>query len=426
MDYVIYGAGYRGRRLFDYIKMESVCAFIDIDKTKQGKEYCEKPVISLYEYMEKYESCFIIISPTYCNDIEDMLEANGIYQYSNLADMPLEFAGYGSCKFEDCYGKLKDDYGEGFRIYGINALSLLIYDFLCQDKDVFLCPEEGCKLKKIEWLKKYYPEIMIKERTNIRDDEIILMSIAGQNEKKFSNRIINLFEYANDNIFYWNEKILKFKGSYRNNKRCFIVATGPSLRVNDLHILAENNIFCFGVNSIIKIKEEWTADAYVVTDSHFISDNLETIEDYSCDLKFIGDSCKEYWTKEHDDSYKIHVVTSGKEIDFSEEIEQKVCAGYRRGGTVTYVCLQLAVYMGFSEIYLVGVDCNYTLGSRNNHFIEDEKEDNRNHREDSMIKAYEYAKQYADAHDIKIYNATRGGMLEVFERVDFDSLFKDT
>jgi hypothetical protein len=37
-----------------------------------------------------------------------------------------------------------------------------------------------------------------------------------------------------------------------------------------------------------------------------------------------------------------------------------------------------------------------------------------------MIAAYKEAKNYADGHGIKIYNATRGGMLEVFERVDLD------
>ena len=37
--------------------------------------------------------------------------------------------------------------------------------------------------------------------------------------------------------------------------------------------------------------------------------------------------------------------------------------------------------------------------------------------------AYQAAEKYAEEHGIKIYNATRGGRLEVFERVDFDSLF---
>ncbi len=424
MNYVIYGAGYRGKRFLDYVGAESVRAFIDMDIEKQGKKYCGKPIVSLNEYIKKYESCFIIITPVFSNNIEKSLEKSNIYQYDNLCNMPSEFAGYGDCKFKDCFENLKKDCNRKLCIYGANALSFLIHDFLCQEKDISICLEERCKTRKIQWVRKYYPEIKLKENTNIQDDETILIGIAGQREKGLPNKVINLFEYASSNILYRNEKLLKFK-KISKRKKCFIVATGPSLRVDDLHALAEKNIFCFGVNSILKIKKEWTADAYVVADSNFISNNIKLIEDYNCNIKFIGDSCKEYWAKKHKDSYKIHVTTSGNMIDFSEDVEQKLYGGYGSKGTVTYVCLQLAVYMGFSEIYLLGVDCNYKMGSKNNHFIAEETEDNRDHGEDAMIKAYEYAKKYADAHDIKIYNATRGGMLEVFERVDFDSLFED-
>ena len=37
-------------------------------------------------------------------------------------------------------------------------------------------------------------------------------------------------------------------------------------------------------------------------------------------------------------------------------------------------------------------------------------------------QAYMAAREYVDSHGITIYNATRGGKLEVFERVDFDKL----
>lgn len=43
---------------------------------------------------------------------------------------------------------------------------------------------------------------------------------------------------------------------------------------------------------------------------------------------------------------------------------------------------------------------------------------------DFATMAFEKAKEYADGHGIKIYNATRGGKLEVFERVNFDALFR--
>jgi len=42
---------------------------------------------------------------------------------------------------------------------------------------------------------------------------------------------------------------------------------------------------------------------------------------------------------------------------------------------------------------------------------------------DLMIAGYQAARDYADNNGLKIYNATRGGKLEVFERVDFGSLF---
>jgi hypothetical protein len=39
-------------------------------------------------------------------------------------------------------------------------------------------------------------------------------------------------------------------------------------------------------------------------------------------------------------------------------------------------------------------------------------------------KYYAYAERYSRDHGFRIYNATRGGELEVFERVDFDGLFR--
>ena len=42
---------------------------------------------------------------------------------------------------------------------------------------------------------------------------------------------------------------------------------------------------------------------------------------------------------------------------------------------------------------------------------------------DLIMKGYICAKRFCDEHGIKIYNATRGGKLEVFPRVDFDEVF---
>lgn len=41
---------------------------------------------------------------------------------------------------------------------------------------------------------------------------------------------------------------------------------------------------------------------------------------------------------------------------------------------------------------------------------------------ESVSEAYRVAESYCTSHGIKIYNATRGGKLEIFNRVDFDRI----
>ena len=109
---------------------------------------------------------------------------------------------------------------------------------------------------------------------------------------------------------------------------------------------------------------------------------------------------------------------------FSEDL---VYGLYGRG-TVTYECIQLAVYMGFREIYLLGVDFNFSSDykDKSNHFVSTYYSKNSKtgyFLEKESLEAYEAAKKYAENHGIKIFNATRGGKLEVFERRNFDELF---
>lgn len=108
---------------------------------------------------------------------------------------------------------------------------------------------------------------------------------------------------------------------------------------------------------------------------------------------------------------------------FSDNVAERVFNGY----SVTYSMLQIAVYMGFKEIYLLGCDCSYSQDKTKQHFIESGHHDNyASIAGKRMICAYKYAKEFADKHDIKIYNATRGGMLEVFERVNLEDLFSNS
>ena len=83
---------------------------------------------------------------------------------------------------------------------------------------------------------------------------------------------------------------------------------------------------------------------------------------------------------------------------------------------------------------MLGIDHSYsvvklpdgTIETNNaikDHFSEEDKITNIPCLYGSTL-AYYAAKQYAEAHGIRIYNATRGGALDVFERVNFDEIIE--
>ena len=103
-------------------------------------------------------------------------------------------------------------------------------------------------------------------------------------------------------------------------------------------------------------------------------------------------------------------------------------------GSTSYIMLQMAVNMGFKEIYFLGMDNDFPVIVKHDgtviidekikhHFYEDQKLRLTTYNKDMFEAEYEYARDYCKNKGVSIYNATRGGKLEVFERVDFDSLF---
>ncbi len=421
MKFVIYGAGYRGVRLFRYLGSGRVIAFIDSNATKTGNTIGDTPIINLVQYVNQYMRFPIIISPSNSSFIVKTLNNRSIFHYSILSDLPSEFAGYGTVSFEDCYRLLLKKYAQTCYLYGMNAFSLTLFHELQTrgNKVYFLQRDE----KISGWIKETLGSDAI---TASPSEQGVIFLCCYANVKEIERtfpiqHIIDAFDFSSNLPIYYNQKIDNLKNAFFRKRRCFIVATGASLRTSDLDRLKETGDFCFGVNKIFKIKSTWRPDAYVVTDSFLLQEAQDDLAKYDVPLKFFGDGnfSKE---AEKQNEYVIHVV-GGQYLSapppFSENIAQKVYGG----GTVTYACIQIAVYLGFKEIYLLGVDCNYSLGSKSNHFYDEDKPDLIERNMEQMISAFQAAKNYADSHGIKIYNATRGGNLEVFARVDFDRLF---
>lgn len=222
--------------------------------------------------------------------------------------------------------------------------------------------------------------------------------------------------------------LLKYKNKYYN-KRCFICATGPSLKKEDLEML--NNEYTFGVNSICSIYEEtkWRPSFFVFQDFPIYEMYEDLINSSKKTVVFSGDPLVDYkrsgnikikvkWVRfPLNWAYHKYAGLKGRPfVKFSKDAYRRLFSGY----TVTYSAIQLAIYMGFSEIYLLGVDCNY-IGGKKNHFKLMKNEFVRNpivakSESDAQMLAYEVARKETLNNNIRIYNVTRGGKLEIFNR----------
>lgn len=221
-----------------------------------------------------------------------------------------------------------------------------------------------------------------------------------------------------------DERYIKLK-SYENihkGERCFIVATGPSLTISDLELIKDE--VSFSMNSIVKLFKEtdWRPTYYGIQDCNVYEKLEEDIIGVykNSENVFISDSIAKKFDIPHCfKQFPLDAVYHDNQLElnkyfakFSDDFYGIVYDGY----SITYSLIELAVYMGFKNICLIGADCSYKRGEKN-HIVDSgniDKNEEKNH--EKMIVGYKKAKEYADKEGIKIINCTRGGMLDVYER----------
>ncbi|MCM3724911.1 DUF115 domain-containing protein [Neobacillus cucumis] len=255
--------------------------------------------------------------------------------------------------------------------------------------------------------------------------------------KKYArNQLYRTITFSRYMIFPYttNGKKLKYLRNKHRGKRCFIVGNGPSLSIKDLNKLKDEITFAFNRIYYIFDKTDWRPTYYCSEDDKTIFKSKEEINKLNIENKFFPVNFP--WDYNiHFNNAKYFIFKFGDrnvEPNFSEDIVK----GIYWGNTVAYTAIQIAVYMGIREIYLLGVDNNFSkmINDKGEIVIDESAKDYftekyNTDKEDLYIpnievstRAFSAAKRYADENNIKIYNATRGGKLEVFERVDFDQI----
>ncbi|MCM1334911.1 MAG: glycosyltransferase [Bacteroides sp.] len=253
-------------------------------------------------------------------------------------------------------------------------------------------------------------------------------------------RINKLFHLKKEHYNY--DKIKRFKNKYKG-QRCFIVGTGPSLTPEQLDLLKDE--VTFSLNSIYKLfdKTSWRPTFYVQNDMAL---------DYGMALpqSVRWDELKSWLCKYQmknliftSSNYNREIAEMAKGECFFIPVKEtyydlirkdppkfgKNCAkcvySYR---TTIYLITQIARYMGFSEICLVGTDANYMSGKV--HAYDEDKDYRRLFGDRNTTKiitndillGFKAIRYHSEKLKFKVFNCTPGGNLEYFQRFDLVDL----
>jgi len=216
-----------------------------------------------------------------------------------------------------------------------------------------------------------------------------------------------------------------YKNKYKN-ERCFIIGNGPSLNHTNLNLLKDEYTFALNQINLIYDKYDWTPSVYCSFSNRVEKTWRDNILYNIRNLDVPIFLCKDYEkiiTKELKINFiktiGTSICNSKDKTQFHVNIEEYVT---KYGSTLLSV-LEVAIYMGFKEIYLIGTDLGYE--KKNTHFDENYlKLTNPSRYNDDITNTHKLINNNIEQYGVKIYNATVGGDLEEYERVDFNELLK--
>ena len=238
------------------------------------------------------------------------------------------------------------------------------------------------------------------------------------------------------------DKIISLHNRYEG-ERCFIIGNGPSLNRHDLSLI--ENEYTFAVNSFFyKTRETgFVPTFFTVEDNAVMKENCDEIVKFQPRiLKFFPTLYRKFHPStdmtvffEMNRGFYEKTGPNYCVPRFSTDMSEVLYCGQ----SVTYINLQIAYFLGFKEVYLIGMDFDYVIPDshrRNGDLILSTTDDpNHFHKDyfgagktwkdpklDRVAMNYRQAKLAYEASGRNIYNATIGGKLEIFERRDYNTV----
>jgi hypothetical protein len=213
-------------------------------------------------------------------------------------------------------------------------------------------------------------------------------------------------------------------------ERCFVLGNAPSLNLIDLERLRGETTF--GLNRIYLKFEEigYETDYLVCINRHLLRQFAADFRALEA-VRFLAAGSGERF----EPAERLLVMPTRHAIGFARDPTSR---GVHEGGTVTFAALQLAYFMGFAEVVLVGVDHRFRRSGPPNRLVTGTGHD-PDHFDPAYFgpgvqwqlpdlaaseRSYEIAKRAFESDRRRIVDATVGGDLRVFPKADFDQLVR--
>ncbi|MDF2531606.1 MAG: hypothetical protein K0Q65_1187 [Clostridia bacterium] len=267
-----------------------------------------------------------------------------------------------------------------------------------------------------------------------------------------SPEILRVFPRLSQTLAKFFLKNVALKNIHQN-KRCFILGNGPSLANQDLTLL--KNDIKIVVSSFYRHPqmEEIHPEYWVVADPLFwqqpentLDPLLNALQSKRFRTKFFMPSEGASLLIERADAganvdphifHYNHNLTGIEDIDLSQEVPPW-------GQNVICTALMLAFHLGCSDIYLMGCDHTWWEYTKEK-YVEDALQHAHFYQNPVELKLptfpelltyeelqqaimnqrrqYELLKAYGEKKHQHVYNATQGGLLDIFPRIHYESLF---
>ena len=231
------------------------------------------------------------------------------------------------------------------------------------------------------------------------------------------------------------------------NKRCMLIATGPSIKTLDQEIFKKNDIDYIGVNGAISLNEI-KFSRYIIIDHNFIESRFDLVQkvlDTNC-IFFTTPRCLDAILRKVDfkniacqiktiETIKDNVIEvflnkemrieTNKEYFFFRNnlgFSENIFSGVFDYFTVAYVSLQIINNLGYKQVYIAGLDMNNFNNPRFYENIEDKQSTLLDIHTHDVLNAFNTAALFFKEKGVCVFNLSKHSAVDAFEKIDCNNI----